>query len=177
VNRDSSHVDQLFVSRTDGSHRRQITSNSSSNLLLAGPAFSPNGKQIVFEGEDITGGEGQSDDIYVIHADGSGQHPITTDGRPDDAAPEAIRHPHGEVPEGDPGDEPDQRRHYRLLPCFRLRRCCWRRRRSAFSRRGGVAGLPTGSASARSPASGAPSSRPSTAGASGSAAGGEGAAG
>ena len=80
VNRDSSDVDQLFVSRTDGSHRRQITSNSSSNLLLADSAFSPNGKQIVFEGEDITGGEGQSDDIYLINADGSGQHQITTDG-------------------------------------------------------------------------------------------------
>jgi TolB protein len=80
VNRDANQVDQLFVARVDGSHRRQITSNSSSNLLLADPAFSPNGKQIVFEGEDITGGEGESDDIYLIDADGTGQHQITMDG-------------------------------------------------------------------------------------------------
>jgi TolB protein len=80
VNRDANDVDQLFVARIDGSHRRQITSNSSSNLLLADPSFSPDGTQIVLEGEDITGGEGESDDIYVVNADGTGQHQITNDG-------------------------------------------------------------------------------------------------
>jgi TolB protein len=76
---DSNLVDQLFQERTNCTHRRQLTSNTNPNLKIADPAFSPDGTQIVFAGEDNTGG-GESDDIYVINADGTGQHQITSDG-------------------------------------------------------------------------------------------------
>ena len=77
VGQDASGFDQLFVERIDGSHERQITSNSRRNLGFRNPGFSPDAKRIVFEASDVSGG---SDDIYMVNADGTGQRQITTDG-------------------------------------------------------------------------------------------------
>src|SRR3954468_20204288 len=77
--------------------------------------------------------------------------------RAHDATPEPIRDEHREVPEGDADDEPDQRSHQRLLPCFFPERAS-RRRRSRSARDGrlgcagsGAAPALTGSASVTSP--------------------------
>src|SRR3954468_17989238 len=68
----------------------------------------------------------------------------------DDPAPELVRHPHREVPEGDAHHDPDEQAHRR--PCFLFARC-WRRR---SARRSAAAASPSPDAPTGSPSADAP---------------------
>jgi Tol biopolymer transport system component len=63
-------TDQVMVAATDGSSTRQVTSGPAPNW---GPALSPDGQTIAFaKGFPVVR-------IYVIQADGTGEHPITAE--------------------------------------------------------------------------------------------------
>jgi Tol biopolymer transport system component len=55
----------IWVMRADGSHTHRLTNHGDSD-----PAFSPNGKRIVFY-------RGTPQQIWVMHTDGSHAHPVT----------------------------------------------------------------------------------------------------
>ena len=67
--------------RADGSHTHRLTERDGDS----DPAFSPNGKRIVFY-------RGNPQQIWVMRADGSHQHPVTH-GRADSGEPDwGVRH-------------------------------------------------------------------------------------
>src|SRR2546423_3666760 len=82
----------------------------------AGDALEGHGQAQVVPRDDLEAGYAEADD-HGAEARG--------DERPDNPAPELVRHPDGEVPEGDAHHDPDEDAHRR--PCFLLARC-WRRR-------------------------------------------------
>ena len=57
----------------DGSGQRRLTGDA---RFPAAPAWSPNGRQIAFEG-----GSGAPSSVYVVNADGSGQRRLARNGR------------------------------------------------------------------------------------------------
>jgi Tol biopolymer transport system component len=57
--------------RSDGSHRRRLTTDPARDME---PAFSPNGRWIVFH--SLRAGDPE---LYAIHPDGSGERRITHD--------------------------------------------------------------------------------------------------
>jgi TolB protein len=63
----------LFISRLDGAHRRDITNNPA---IDNAPTWSPSGKQLAFE-SDREGGVNQ---IYICDADGANVHRIIKEG-------------------------------------------------------------------------------------------------
>ncbi len=64
----------------DGTGQRNLTRNAANDFLwLSSSSWSPDGRKIAF-GRDRDG-NGSSDDIYVINADGSGQRRLTQDGQ------------------------------------------------------------------------------------------------
>ena len=67
INGDRLGYDQIFVMNADGSNRRQITDNRSSDI---GPCWSPDGSKIAFS-HNVDGK--WNDEIYVMNADGT--HP------------------------------------------------------------------------------------------------------
>jgi TolB protein len=76
---------QLNVMNADGSRQRRLTRNGGRNFT---PAWSPDGQQIAFErrlGRKKYGpcngcGRASTFEIWVMNADGSGQHRLTTQG-------------------------------------------------------------------------------------------------
>ena len=67
---------EVFVMEADGSNKRQVTDNGSSNFA---PFFHPNGRQVVFSSN--TGDpSGRSFDLYAINVDGTGLRQITASG-------------------------------------------------------------------------------------------------
>ena len=64
---------EIFVMNGDGSGQRRLTRNLSGDFH---PAWSPDGRKIVFESRGVAAGGGNSSgwyDVYVVNADGSGQ--------------------------------------------------------------------------------------------------------
>ena len=74
---------EIFVMNADGSGQRRLTRNLSGDFH---PAWSPDGRKIVFENGGSSAGGGNSwgwYDVYVVNADGSGQPTgLTTETRP-----------------------------------------------------------------------------------------------
>ena len=71
---------EIFVMNADGSGKRQVTSNGSSNFA---PYFLPDGKRIIFSSSQHSQGkEGPPTfHLYLIHDDGTGLEQVTFDGR------------------------------------------------------------------------------------------------
>lgn len=67
----------LFTINPDGTHRVQITFPAS-NVLDTEPDWSPDGTQIAFERRTLCGGDCQTNELYVVNADGSNLHVIPT---------------------------------------------------------------------------------------------------
>ena len=65
---------EIFVMDSDGSNKRQITSNGAANF---GPFFHPDGKRIIFS-SNVHEPDGRNFDLYVINLDGTGLERVTT---------------------------------------------------------------------------------------------------
>jgi Tol biopolymer transport system component len=76
----------VFTVRTDGSHLEQVTDNDGGAVNATNPAWSPDGKKIVFVQIPGSGPFGYAD-IFTMNADGSNARQVTTstfwDFRPD----------------------------------------------------------------------------------------------
>jgi TolB protein len=64
----------IFVMNADGSNQHQVTAPPS-GYLDAQPNFSPDGKQLIFERDQVGGFDEQ---LYVANADGTGVHQLVT---------------------------------------------------------------------------------------------------
>ena len=64
---------ELFLMKSDGSGRRQITDNGASNFC---PFFHPNGREIIFS-SNLHHPEGREFNLYLINIDGSGLKRLT----------------------------------------------------------------------------------------------------
>ena len=72
----------LFVVNPGGSGLRQLTHPATGRVLDNEPDWSPNGKQVVFQraDENACGDDScETDQIWVVNADGSGAHAIASD--------------------------------------------------------------------------------------------------
>jgi Tol biopolymer transport system component len=67
----------LFTINPDGSHLVQITFPAA-NVLDTEPDWSPDGTRMAFERRTFCGDECETDELYVVNADGSNIHPIAT---------------------------------------------------------------------------------------------------
>lgn len=66
---------ELYIMKTDGTQRKQLTSNGAANFA---PYFHPNGKQIIFA-SNMKDPRGGNFDLYLINRDGTGLEQITFD--------------------------------------------------------------------------------------------------
>jgi TolB protein len=66
---------EIFVMRSDGTQKRQLTSNGAANFA---PYFHPNGRQIIFA-SNMKDPRGGNFDLYLINRDGTGLQQITFD--------------------------------------------------------------------------------------------------
>jgi Tol biopolymer transport system component len=66
---------ELYIMKTDGTERRQLTNNGAANFA---PYFHPNGKQIIFA-SNMKDPRGGNFDLYLINRDGTGLEQITFD--------------------------------------------------------------------------------------------------
>jgi len=66
---------ELMIMRTDGSEKKQLTSNNAANFA---PYFHPNGRQIIFA-SNMHNPRGGNFDLFMINRDGSGLQQITFD--------------------------------------------------------------------------------------------------
>lgn len=64
---------EIWSANPDGTNLRQLTSNAADDLH---PSWSPDGTQIVFA-SDRNSPSGNTSDLFVMNADGTGQAPIT----------------------------------------------------------------------------------------------------
>jgi len=64
---------ELFVMRSDGSDKKQVTNNGAANFC---PFFHPNGKQIVFS-SNLHRPDGREFNLYIVNTDGTGLERIT----------------------------------------------------------------------------------------------------
>ena len=73
---------ELYVMNADGSGQRNLTHNAANDYLdgYGANPWSPDGRKIVFQRD--RNGDGGSDHIYVINADGSGERKLTRGRRP-----------------------------------------------------------------------------------------------
>ncbi|OGW69687.1 MAG: hypothetical protein A3A88_10215 [Nitrospirae bacterium RIFCSPLOWO2_01_FULL_62_17] len=71
---------EIFVMNADGSDKRQVTSNGSSNFA---PYFHPDGKRIIFSSNQHDRGKDgpPTFHLYLINDDGTGLEQVTTAGR------------------------------------------------------------------------------------------------
>ena len=65
---------EIFVMDSDGSNKRQITSNGAANF---GPFFHPDGRRIIFS-SNLHEPDGRNFDLYLINLDGTGLERVTT---------------------------------------------------------------------------------------------------
>jgi len=66
---------ELMIMRSDGSQRKQLTSNGGANFA---PYFHPNGRQIIFA-SNMHNPRGGNFDLFLINRDGTGLQQITFD--------------------------------------------------------------------------------------------------
>jgi Tol biopolymer transport system component len=66
---------ELMIMRSDGSEKKQLTSNNAANFA---PYFHPNGRQIIFA-SNMHNPRGGNFDLFMINRDGSGLQQITFD--------------------------------------------------------------------------------------------------
>ena len=66
---------ELMIMRSDGSEKKQLTSNGGANFA---PYFHPNGRQIIFA-SNMHNPRGGNFDLFMINRDGSGLQQITFD--------------------------------------------------------------------------------------------------
>lgn len=77
---DEAGNSQLYLSRPDGSDRRQLTHFTTSELRVEGIDWSPDGRRLEFSVSDR---DGSLQGIWVIGSDGSNPHALTLeDGKP-----------------------------------------------------------------------------------------------
>lgn len=67
---------ELFVMDTDGSNQRQITSLGGANFA---PAFTPDGRQIIFS-SNFRNPRSRNFDLFLVNVDGTGLEQVTTHG-------------------------------------------------------------------------------------------------
>jgi Tol biopolymer transport system component len=68
---------EIFVMKTDGSQKKQLTSNGAANFA---PYFHPNGKQIIFASNVNSTNRGMPNfDLFLINRDGTGLEQVTFD--------------------------------------------------------------------------------------------------
>ena len=68
---------EIMVMKTDGSQKRQLTSNGAANFA---PFFHPNGKQIIFASNVNATNPGMPNfDLFLINRDGTGLEQVTFD--------------------------------------------------------------------------------------------------
>jgi TolB protein len=72
--------DHLFVVRSNGTGRRQLTSGQGSDMS---PAWSPGHRRIAFTSTRLSGTVAQQD-IFLVDSDGGGLRPIVQTGRPEE---------------------------------------------------------------------------------------------
>ncbi len=65
---------ELWVMKSDGTHKHQITHNGAANF---GPYFFPDGKRVIFSTNLVDGGGMGNFELYAINVDGSGLERIT----------------------------------------------------------------------------------------------------
>jgi len=66
---------EIMVMRSDGTQKRQLTSNGAANFA---PYFHPNGRQVIFA-SNMKDPRGGNFDLYLINRDGTGLQQITFD--------------------------------------------------------------------------------------------------
>ncbi len=66
---------ELMIMRSDGSEKKQLTSNNGANFA---PYFHPNGRQIIFA-SNMHNPRGGNFDLFLINRDGTGLQQITFD--------------------------------------------------------------------------------------------------
>jgi TolB protein len=64
---------EIYVMKSDGSGKRQVTSNGKANF---GPYFFPDGKRIIFA-SNVSDPRGRDFDLYAVNVDGSGVERLT----------------------------------------------------------------------------------------------------
>jgi TolB protein len=67
---------ELMIMRSDGSEKKQLTSNGGANFA---PYFHPNGRQIIFS-SNMHNPRGGNFDLFIMNRDGTGLQQITFDG-------------------------------------------------------------------------------------------------
>jgi len=67
---------EVFVMNADGSNKRQVTDNGSSNFA---PFFHPSGEQIIFS-SNLGDPSGRTFQLHLINVDGTGLRQVTNDG-------------------------------------------------------------------------------------------------
>ena len=78
---ENSSATEIYTANTDGSNVTRLT-DTFFNIYDLAPAWSPNGKQIVYESHP-----GDNSEIYKINADGSAQTSLTNNSFADERAP------------------------------------------------------------------------------------------
>jgi TolB protein len=64
---------EIFVMKSDGSNKRQITNNGAANFA---PFFLPDNKRIIFA-SNVGDPKGRNFDLYLVNIDGTGLERVT----------------------------------------------------------------------------------------------------
>ena len=70
----------IYVVNADGSGQRKLTGGTADGFVLGSPAWSPDGRKIVFAHCTPHACAGERDGLYIVNADGSGERRLTPSG-------------------------------------------------------------------------------------------------